>query len=282
MLFSVILSAQDVIESCGDYTYYAPENIALEQAKQTALKRAKLDAIEKKFGTNIRGDKKLTTEEKNGQSDEYYFSLIESEEKGEWIEDIGKPYFFPVTHEQNMQIVRCTICGKIREIFSAGIDFSVKVLNNPDSKYETENFHDGENFFLKFRSPVNGFLAVYLIDYNDTAYCLLPYSKDNAGKVKAQANKDYIFFSEKHAEKDEKQFVKEYSLYCEKSLENNTIYIIFSPNEFTKASDAMGREDKIGTFPRNLSNTDFQKWLSKNKLRDKDMKVEIKSITIKK
>jgi hypothetical protein len=61
-------------------------------------------------------------------------------------------------------------------------------------------------------------------------------------------------------------------------MEQNVLYIVVSPNEFTKANDDAGN----AALPRELPFADFQKWLAKNRQKDKDMKVEIKNLTVKK
>ena len=282
ILFSIAIFAQRTVKVCGEYTCRAPESVSLEQAKKMVLEQAKLAALAEKFGTTVGQWNSSVVKNENGKSDISFLSLGGSEVKGEWLEDLkieyGNPYY-----EQNMLILSVSVCGKAREIVGAGVEFSAKVLNNAESKHETDNFHYGESIYLSFRSPVSGYLAVYLVD-DETAFCLLPYMNDPAGKVHIKAGKDYIFFSEKHADRDEKTIVSEYMLTCEKSIEQNALYIIFSPNEFTKANDTTSSLSKgEGTvLPRELSFSDFQKWLTRNKQRDKDLKEEVKGLTIKK
>ncbi|MDD4002250.1 MAG: DUF4384 domain-containing protein, partial [Bacteroidales bacterium] len=50
---SIVTYAQQVEKVCGIYIYIAPEYISLEQARQKALERAKLRALEEKFGTIV-------------------------------------------------------------------------------------------------------------------------------------------------------------------------------------------------------------------------------------
>ena len=280
--FITNLSAQKTEKVCGEYIYYAPENVSLERAKKTALERAKLKALADEFGTTIRQDIVTVLENANEKSSVRFLSLGGSVVKGEWLEDIDIQYEKPY-YEQNMQIVSVSVCGKAREITTPIIELTAKVLNK--SQYETDNFHHGEDIFLAFRSPVDGYLAVYLEDDSETVSCLLPYPDDPTGKVPVKAGKEYTFFSTKHADRTEKQFVKEYYLKCDsKSIETNFLYIIFSPNEFTKANDVQrGKRNKNDDkLPGELSFSDFQKWLAKNKQRDKDMQEEVKSLTIRK
>lgn len=42
LIFSTTAFAQKVKNVCGEYTFYAPENVSLSEAKRIALERAKL------------------------------------------------------------------------------------------------------------------------------------------------------------------------------------------------------------------------------------------------
>ncbi len=278
LLLFTNLSAQKTEKICGEYTYIAPENVSLEQAKQTALERAKLEALAEEFGTTVSQSNATVVENKNGTSDISFLSFGGSEVKGEWIETTKEPEY-SISYEQGMLVVKVSVCGKTREIVGAGIDFTAKVLKNgTEAKFESENFRNEDAIYLLFRSPADGYLAVYLVDDSQTAYCLLPYMNTPSGNTYIKSGKEYVFFSEQHADRSEAPIVNEYVLTAEKSVEQNFLYVIFSPNEFTKANDRTGSE----TLPRELSFADFQQWLTKNRTRDKDMKVETKGLTITK
>jgi hypothetical protein len=274
------LFAQKTEKVCGEYTYRAPENISVEQAKLTALERAKLEALAEKFGTNLSQDNATFVTNESGQSNMRFLSLSASEVRGEWIEDIKVEYENPY-FEQNMLTVKVSVCGKARKITGAGIDFSAKILcNGTEAKYENDNFKHGDDLFLLFQSPVDGYLAVYLVDETPTAFRMLPYAGDASGRVPVKGGKEYLFFSSKHVAPSEAHSVTEYTMTCGKQTEQNFIYTVFSPNEFTKANDILS-EGEIILVPE-LPFDEFQKWLTKNRTKDKDMKVEIKSITITK
>jgi hypothetical protein len=280
-MFSAMLFAQKTFKVCGECTYYAPENVSLEQAKQTALEKAKLNALEEKFGTLVSQNNATVVKNENGQSDVRFMSLGGSEVKGEWIETTTEPVY-SVGYEKAMLVVKVSVCGKVREITGAGVDFSAKILcNGVESRYENDQFKNGDDIYLLFQSPVDGYLAVYLVDDALTAFCLLPYSRNASGQVKVKGGKEYVFFSQKHAERSEAATMEEYTLTTQKSVEQNFLYTIFSPNEFTKANDRNAEEGDV-VLPRELTFEDFQKWLVKNKNRDNDMKVKVKVLTIKK
>ena len=98
--------------------------------------------------------------------------------------------------------------------------------------------------------------------------------------AKVKAGKEYVFFSEKAAPSSERNNVTEYKLTCENTLELNELYVIFSTNEFTKANDNAVKREHL--LPRELPFEDFQNWLTENMTKDKNMKRQIKSLTIKK
>ena len=61
----------------------------------------------------------------------------------------------------------------------------------------------------------------------------------------------------------------ELTMTCSKAMEHNEIYIIFSATPFVKAQD--DRTDE--RLPRSLPAGDFRRWLTKNRVKDKDMVV---------
>lgn len=276
--------AQNIQKVCGEAIYYAPENVTMEQAKQIALQRAKTDALAVAYGTIVSQNNVTTTKNEQGKSEINLYSLGGSEVKGEWLETIGEPEY-QISYEKEMLVVKVSVCGKAREIISAGVDFSAKVLRNGvNEKFENDTFKSGDDMFILFRSPSDGYLAVYLIDDKGVAYCLLPYRAMPDGKVKIEANKNYLFFSQENTGGlCPSSMIDEYTLTCEKQTENNFLYVIFSPNSFVKANDYSGKQDSGDLLlPRELPFEKFQEWLTKNRTFDKEMKMEIKSLTIMK
>lgn len=277
---------EKAVRICGEYTYHAPDNVSLEQAKNTALERAKIQALAEKFGTTVTQQNLTVITTENEKVDTQFRVYGGSEVKGEWLEDI-KPPEYKIFYQNDMLVVFVLVCGNAREIVGAGIDFTTKILKNgTQEKFESSEFRHDDEIYLLFRTPTAGFIAVYLIDGSNTAFCMLPCMNNQTGKVAVAAGREHIFFSKEHATNNEKEFVTQYKITAEKNIEHNSIYVIFSPNEFTKAYDTqiLNYSEMINDeiLPRQLPFEDFQKWLNKNKARDKDMKVEIKTLTIKK
>ena len=87
-MFPLMAFAQKTKKVCGEYIYYAPSTQSLEDAKYTALERAKLQALADEFGTVITQSNSTVMTMENGKTDSRFFSLSGSEVKGEWIENL--------------------------------------------------------------------------------------------------------------------------------------------------------------------------------------------------
>ena len=283
LLITLPVFSQKIKTVEGEYLYHAPENVTIEQAKRTAVERAKIQALADEFGTIVSQSSTTSIANINGQSSTNVLTLSGSDVKSEWIEDLGEPKV-QVNYEGDMLVVTAKVKGKAREILSAGVDFTSKILRNgKEDKFESDDFKNGDDLYLAFQTPAKGYLAVYLVDAENRAYCLLPYrNMDDIYQV--NANKSYLFFSQEEAPAEEQPLVDEYVLTCERQMEYNYIYVIFSRNQFTKANDAASNKqiDGYAGAPRELSYEDFQKWLGKCMKHDAEMNMKKIPITIKK
>lgn len=279
-ILPLVSSAQKVRTISGEYTYYAPSTVSPDQAKQTAIYRARLTALADAFGTYVYQNNVTSAHNDAMRSTLDFQSVGGSEVKGEWIGDTRDPEVDVVGYEANMLVVRARVRGKAREIVAAPIGYTAKILRNgSDPKFESDQFRAGDDLYLWFKTPVSGYLAVYLVDDQHTAYCLLPYMQDRSGRMPVGNNNEYLFFSAQCADPQTRSLVDEYTLTCKKPAEQNTLYIIFSPNEFAKADDVASGDMAL---PRELHFAQFQAWLSKSRIRDQKMSVEQKIITIRK
>lgn len=269
--------AQKTLTVDAEYTYRAPEDVALSQAKRTALDRAKIQAIAEAFGTIVSESNTLRMSNKNGQSDVDFMSISGSDVKGEWIETIGDPQY-QIEYDGETLVVTAKCKGKIREIVGNEVDFQVKVLRNgTDDHSESDVFFSGDNFYVSFTSPVAGYVAIYLVDVGNMACCLLPYQAQQDGIYSVKANQRYVFFNVDEAQPVEKPIVDLYRMTTLFPIEQNQVYVIFSPQPFVKAADAVGKGQL-----RELKGDEFQKWLAKCRKRDTSMSVKMIPIAIKK
>lgn len=258
------------------YTYYAPETMSVEEAKRVALDRAKTQAIADEFGTIVSQSTSTVITNNNGESNTQFFALGGSDIKGEWIETIDNPEY-QLQFENHFLVVTCSVKGKARETSSAKIEYTAKTLRNgTELRFEEVNFRDGDDLYLYFQTPTDGYLSVYLLDERaQTVYCILPYKAQTFSAYPAVANKEYVMFSRKDADKSERPMVDEYTLSCENDKEFNTLFILFSPSNIGKRN---GFDDSIEDKPNNISFKDFKSWLSK--ILSKDSNIQFQEINI--
>lgn len=276
MGMSLVAVAQKTERVTATYTYYAPEHVSIEEARRVALQRAQLQAIADAFGTIVTQTNATTVRNENGKSDVSLLSLGASEVKGEWLRTDGEPEY-EIAYEDGMLAVTVRVKGVIREIVNAAVDFQARVLcNGTEDRFEQDRFRNGDDLYLSFQSPVDGYLTVYLLDAEGTAYCLLPYRGDTGGRVAVKGNRRYVFFSVDDVPAGEQGMVDEYVMTCGNREELNQIYVIFSPQLFTKAVDYAGE----GVQPRELPYEEFQQWLFNCRKQDREMRVEVKHIVI--
>lgn len=276
--FSICCFSQKIKTVDGEYTYVVPENVNLDKAKYIALERLKIQLIEEEFGATVSQSNSTLVKNNNGKSDVDFVLIGGSEVNGEWIETIGTPRY-NIYYENNMLVVSVKAKGRIREIISTAVDVKSLVLRNGiEDRFESDTFKCGDDLYISFQSPTNGYLVVYLVDTEQRAFCLLPYQNMNEGFFNVEANKRYVLFSTQTASSELKPYVDEYTMTCTHDQEINQLYVIFSTSPFVKAID-----DKLEKeLPRELSNEDFQKWLAKYRTRDTNMVVKKTTITIRK
>lgn len=260
----------------AEYLYQIPANVSQEEARNTALSRAQLQAIADEFGMYVTQSTTVSVQNSADNSTTDYFASGGSEARGEWIETIGEPEYEFVTDGGNVA-VRVRVKGRIREIESADLPVEVRILRNGvEDMHESEVFSCGDDMYMSFRSSLNGYIAVYLIDNNNRVFCLLPYSGQQDGLFRTRSNRRYVFFHPDYCEDVKADEVDRLVMDTDCEREHDRILTVFSPNKFYKAVDS--RTDEA--LPRELKLADFQKWLGSMRRRDKDMTVCVKALTI--
>lgn len=276
LTFSGQLSAQKKQKASGEYIFYVPETMSLEQARHIALERAKIQILAEKYGTTMDATSASVIKNENGNSTINSQTYSKSLVKGEWLETLDTPDY-SIMYEDGLLAIRVRVTGIVREITSSKINVRAKILRNDiDDRNEDTNFTEGDDMYLSFQAPVDGYLTVYLYDGDCSVYRLLPYRSQPQPSVKIVEGKRYVFFNSKETLGIPAEHVDEYVITCTKDIEINRIYIIFSPNKFTKAIDCIGN----GTTPSMLSLDSFNNWLSDCRILDKDMIVLTKDIVI--
>lgn len=276
LLFSGAFAKGNTKKVTVEYTYNIPPNVSFDEAKETAIHRAQAQAIADEFGTYVVNSSSIMIETSNENTNTDFLSIGGSELKGEWLETTSEPICEYVTNGSEVAL-HVRISGIIREIEGAKVPFEVKILRNGTSGvYESDTFESGDDLFISFKSPTSGYCAIYLIDVEKTAFCLLPYQQQENGFFPIKANARYVFFSPDNASGVDKKLVDEIIMDTTLPSERNRILTVFSPNKFFKAAD----NDTGKDVPRNLKYADFQKWLSQLKKHDTDVTIFESAIKI--
>lgn len=229
--------------------------------KIEAEEQAKIEAIANAFGTSI--EARSETEIASGKSSFRYIGTTKV--KGEWVEELRKPEFKKEVDDKGNQYIICTVKGRVKRA-TPKADFEFSLLSCPKLECRKISFYSGEQLFLYFKSPINGYLNIYQ-GCNDTIYRLLPYvSEQDSSSVKIKADKEYFLFTKSQSYPEIGKHVDEIELQTSEKLEINRLYIIFSEKNYKKPILKPLRDDKNGyLFPRSLGKDDFEEWLSKNR-----------------
>lgn len=261
------VQAQQIRSAKGTDLYVIPKNMTLEQAEAFAVEQAKLRIIADNFGTIVGSASTMTMSSRNGESEASSFTFGETEVKGEWIETTNGPNIERKV-VNNEFVLEVTIAGKIREIISAPIMYNAKVLRNGvTDNCESDSFKQRDYMYMSFQSPESGYVSIYITDGKDVQ-CLFPYEGLSAEYMKIMADKRYVFFSKENSGELDPMKVTRCPLGCRENNEHNRIYLIFSPNKYSKAVDYSASMDNM---PRHLSFEEFHNWLSKLRRLDKEL-----------
>ncbi len=274
LLFPQGIMGQKTVEVHGSYVYQVNDdaNITLREAKLKCIELAKAEAIKKEFGEMITSEAIDTNIETNGESlSSFFWENTVALARGDWLGDLQKPKV-DIVYNEGKLVFRAEVWGMAREIIQSKTELKWNIMKDgSEKKVETASFDSGEKIYVSFRSPADGYVAIYLITGEDQTACLLPYKKNVAGRFPVKGDTDYVFF-----DKALSPIAQQYALSTNSIKEQNQIVIMFSPNPFTKCNDITG--DK--THPNSLSTHDFQKWLLKIQRSDRDLVVNKKWVTI--
>lgn len=260
----------------GNYTYYGDKNDSPAMSKLKALEGARLDALSKEFGTIVTQDVlQADRVDSHGESSKF-FSLSSTEVKGEWIADDGDPIYVVSLGNDDCLIVNCRIKGTAKSISNDAIDFEAIALRNGTGKGNSSSeYHQGDDLFLSFTSPVDGYLSVFLMGNNGDVCKMLPYQQDSRQEVKVKKNYDYVFFDPSKAG-GEFGDVDAFSIGTDGEIEFNKLYVVFSPNPFSMPVLRPAKSEYSLPY---LTEEEFSKWLVKN--RRNDPKMGVKQINLK-
>lgn len=268
LLCALTATAQRVEKVHGIYSYTVGDNEAFTFAemKQRCILRAQNEAIKEKFNENISARTNMVDANINGEAISQFVEEIDVNAAAEWLGDTQAPEI-SVKYEGNVLTFTAEVWGEAREIVQQAVDFDWKILcGGTTDSYQSNKFNNRDRVFIKFKSPIPGYLAIYVLDStNKEASCWLPYRSNTSGYFPVAAGKEYVLF-----DKAVDPYASPYRMVTSKPIEMDKVVLIFSPNAFTKCNDNVGDYKHANS----LSIADFKKWLRKARKNDKDMVVD--------
>lgn len=281
-----LVQAQKTRRSEGEYQLrLTGTDLSEAEACQQCQELAMIQAIEKAFGRIVvQGN---TTSVENIQTGEtvettQIFNMIaETYVNGEWVKTLEESC--ERFAEADAFWLRCQVKGVVRELESPNIDLQAYALDCPQPGCRTEMFEAGESLYLYLKSPVDGYVTVYLADVH-TAQRLLPYRNVPEGLIHGlpvKADEEYILFSRQAAAPALRGYVDEYELWAAGALDQNRLYIVYSAEPLVKPALYRAREASDYDMPLQLPAEDFQKWLAKQRQYQQVIQVQRLDISIR-
>lgn len=284
--------AQEIIKAEGFAQIRVEDHMSKEATREKVRELAMINAIESVFGAYVEKDADIDID--NGQA---RFKIIgHTLVRGDWLKTISEKFDEEKRKVRGRQgtghevWISCRITGKIREIDHVETALEFTPLNCPDLVCRTYDFKDGEPFYLSFRTPVDGFLSIFITDESQMVYRLLPYQKmplEYLNAVPVMADNPYLFFLNEEAH----EYFPGFSYMMTDEIIMNTsqmqefldLFVIFSTSDYNKPL-LKGEEEVERSFvtPKSLDLKKFEEWLADNRINDPAFFYKRVTLTIKK
>jgi len=276
-----------------------------EIAKKRAYEMACINALEKAFGTAMIQGNSLYTKNVNtgnvSQTKIIFNTIGNTQVKGDIVEVLSEKYEEFKETVQNGKTstdivdIKCSVLVYAKELTEPKLEIKTFVATSDEILEPKTDFIDGESMYLYFKSPVSGYVSVFVDDTKD-AQCILPYQQMPAeyeGGIPVEADKIYVFFSKKATHNtfktNSKIVVDEIELGAIDQKDLNHIYVVFTKSPQNKPflnenSGTISQENlNKGYFlPRGLSSKDFMKWRIENLQIRSDIQIESIIVSIEK
>ncbi|MCF8378822.1 MAG: hypothetical protein K9H49_04540 [Bacteroidales bacterium] len=286
------LFSQDRVRTRGEAQLEWYSSMSRLEVEKQAKELATIDALERAFGrVVVQGNATFIENVQSGQTVETnsVFNMIANTSvRGEVYEEIScsfeeiKGVKLVEGNKIEVTDIRCNITIIAVQIETPPISFEGNAMNCLHRGCISEVFNSGDDLYFQFKSPVSGYLSIFLDD-GETASRLLPYRNmidEFESAVPVSADVNYVFFSEENNQLKIPSFIiDEYILTTDSPQELNRLFVIFCSESFLKPNLNRGEQDAL--LPDGISSEDFQKWLHKNRGYFKNkMQVEIIDLQI--
>ena len=285
--FPVACFSQEMLVSGEASMPMTNPKITKMQYEYETYQMAVNQSIDQAFGSSVVSNyERLTSTEMEGRSLKSHFDIrsnyLNTYPNGIWVQDKSRECFEQKDLNGKWWMT-CKVTGIARKLDAANVRFVAKTLDGTNlSTDHAETFITSESGYLYFKSAEDGYIIVFYDDMNNVQRCI-PYNKMTETCLKVKANTDYLFFSEDHASYlDSSSLVDEIEFYAESPLDYNQFYILFSPKPFSGylLEPLKNLGDDYTSF-KSMSREYFHSWLQENRIRNKDLQVQILGVMIR-
>ena len=263
----------------GYVQYYFDDNIfSRQKAIDIATEEAKTKALENAYGSptwvaTITRLESVSDQKTIDTFKEYGESWV----GGTWLEDLDIKHDF-IPNQYGGEDIRVEVKGKATNIDNRLDGLLAKTLGKDIVGYDKFKFESYDYLYFHFKSPINGFLSIYLDEINNTTTRLLPYHGISEAGYKIEADKDYILFSKSHEYNYSNDKIKKYQVVTSNPEgEVNIIYCVFSTDDMSKP--VLEELRGPNTYVNVLSSESFKKWIMKKRF-DNNTFIELVPIKI--
>lgn len=250
-------SASDELVRCkGEYKYAFSLSTSITEAKERSKQMAVMEALGEKFGLEITMQAFL---EMGTNQPERFSQYAQTLVRGQWVSNRKEPSV--QCHEQdNLLWVTVQLDFNGRPKKKNAIEFDYKLLRNGtedrfDSKgtfYGSRYENMADRFYLSFKSPKEGYIAVFWEEPGKVMRLLPNRGEDNEATHVLQGHK-HLFFNTNG---------NEFYITC-KEEETNMVHIIFCPENFIERD-----------VPEEMTNGEYKRWLTRMNMLHKDLQIK--------
>lgn len=225
----------------GTFSYVFGETVALAKAKKLAEQYAVNDAMANHpdIGTIVSSVNVMETTNERQSFHQYASTWV----KGKLVRHLKEPNISSPVFNGPSYTLSVTVSFEARILVTPAIEFSAKTLRNgTDDKHESTLFKHDDRMYMSFKTPRQGYLAIFYDDA-DTVRCAMPELGNDSAPVLIEKDKRYVFFDSED---------EDYTMECNEEPEMLILHVIFCPESFIHSD-----------LVRDATQSDFNKWLNK-------------------
>lgn len=241
-LLSALADEKGKVVKCeGSFSYVFGESVSLAKSKKLAEQYAINDAMANhpEIGTIVSSVNVMETTSERQSFHQYASTWI----KGKLIKHLKEPKVSSPVFNGPSYTLNVTVSFEARILITPAIEFSAKTLRNgTDDKHESTLFKHDDRLYMSFKTPRQGYLAIFYDDA-DMVRCAIPEYGNDSAPMLTEKDKRYVFFDSED---------EDYTMECNEEPETLILHVLFCPERFIHSD-----------LVRDTTQSDFNKWLNR-------------------